>query len=110
MWLLGIMTYLFPRLFGVPWHSQSLSEWHFWLSGVGIFVMASDLIMAGVFQGYWWAALLPWEASVDGSFPFWVVRVFAGLAMFAGQIVFVCNIYLTWQDSRAVRHVAVAGA
>jgi cytochrome c oxidase cbb3-type subunit 1 len=102
MWLLGIMTYLFPRLFGVPWHSRRLCEWHFWLSGVGIFVMASDLIMAGVFQGFWWGALLPWEASVDGSIPFWIIRVFAGLAMFVGQILFAVNIYQTWQDSRAV--------
>jgi len=100
MWLMGIMTYLFPRLWGVDWHSRTLCEWHYWLSGVGILVMAADLTLAGVFQGFWWGSLLPWETSIDGSIPFWIVRVFAGLAMFAGQIVFVWNIYMTWRDSR----------
>jgi cytochrome c oxidase cbb3-type subunit 1 len=110
MWLLGIMTYLFPRVLGAEWHSRQLCVWHFWLSGVGIFVMASDLIMLGVFQGFWWGSLLPWEVSVDGSIPFWIIRVFAGLAMFTGQILFVINIYLTWQDSRAVRRTQAAPA
>ncbi|MBI3864309.1 MAG: hypothetical protein HY290_20690 [Planctomycetia bacterium] len=66
--------------------------------------------MAGVFQGFWWGALLPWDVSVDGSMPFWIIRVFAGLAMFAGQILFAANIYLTWQDSRAVAQPAAVAA
>jgi cytochrome c oxidase cbb3-type subunit 1 len=110
MWLLGIMTYLFPRVLGVAWHSRRLCEWHFWLSGMGIFVMASDLIMAGVFQGFWWGALLPWEVSIEGSMPFWIIRVFAGLAMFIGQIVFAANIFLTWKDSRALPQPAALPA
>ncbi len=52
MWLLGIMTYLFPRLWRTEWYSRELCEWHFWLSAVGVFVMAVDLILAGLFQGY----------------------------------------------------------
>lgn len=110
MWLLGIMTYLFPRLWHTEWHSRELCEWHFWLSAVGLFVMASDLILVGVFQGYYWASLLPWENSVDGSQPFWIVRVFAGLAMFAGQLCFFYNLYMTWRDSRTSGAPAVGGA
>ncbi|MBS0260854.1 MAG: cbb3-type cytochrome c oxidase subunit I [Planctomycetes bacterium] len=110
MWIMGIMTYLFPRIWGVPWHSRRLSEWHFWFSGVGIFVMACDLIMAGVFQGFWWGALLPWEESVEGSMPFWMLRVFAGLGMFAGQIFFAMNLYLTWKDSQAAKAKAALPA
>jgi cytochrome c oxidase cbb3-type subunit 1 len=95
MWLFGFMTYLFPRLFNRPWYSRTLSEWHFWLSAVGVFVMFLDLGLAGVFQGYFWASLQPWEASVDGSQGFWIVRVFAGLAMFVGFLCFVVNLLLT---------------
>lgn len=104
MWLLGIMTYLFPRLWQTEWFSRSLCEWHFWLSAVGLAVMALDLTLVGVFQGYYWASLQPWEVSVEGSIPFWIVRVFAGLAMFAGQLCFFYNLWMTWRVSRG--HIA----
>jgi cytochrome c oxidase cbb3-type subunit 1 len=100
MWMLGIMTYLIPRILRAPWHSRNLAEWHYWLSTVGLFVMAGDLILLGVFQGFWWASLAPWDVSVDGSQPFWMVRVFAGLAMIGGQGCFLVNLWQTWRDSR----------
>ncbi len=100
MWLLGIMTYLFPRLWRTQWYSRELCEWHFWLSAVGLLVMAVDLTLAGLFQGYFWASLQPWDVSIDGSMPFWTLRVFAGLTMMAGQVCFVYNLYRTWQASR----------
>jgi cytochrome c oxidase cbb3-type subunit 1 len=95
LWLYGFMTYLFPRLLGRPWASRRLCEWHFWLSAVGVFVMFLDLTLAGIFQGYYWSSLQPWEASVDGSQGFWFVRVFAGLGMFGGLLCFLWNIALT---------------
>ena len=101
MWLLGIMTYLFPRLLGRDWYSRTLCEWHYWLSAVGLAVMAGDLILVGVFQGFWWGSLQMWDVSVDGSQPFWIVRVIAGVAMFAGLLVFLFNLYMTWQLSTA---------
>ncbi len=101
MWLLGVMTYLFPRLWGVGWYSQRLLEWHYWLSAGGMLVMASDLILGGLFQGWSWAALQPWEASVEVSFPFWAVRVVSGLAIAGGQLAFIWNLYKTWQLSQA---------
>jgi cytochrome c oxidase cbb3-type subunit 1 len=94
-WLLGIMTYLIPRLAKRPWYSQKLVEWHFWLSAVGLFVMFIVLTLAGIFEGFYWGSLQPWEASTSGVFPFWAVRVFAGLAMFLGQVCFIYNIYRT---------------
>ena len=94
-WLLGIMTYLIPRLTGKAWHSRTLCEWHYWLSAVGIVVMFLDLTMAGLFQGWSWASMQPWDHSTQVSQPFWVVRIFAGLAMFGGQLVFIYNIYRT---------------
>jgi cytochrome c oxidase cbb3-type subunit 1 len=99
LWLMGIMTYLIPRLVHRPWHSRTLCEWHFWLSAVGILVMFADLGLAGVFQGYYWASLQTWDVSVEGSYPFWMVRLFAGLAMFAGQLCFFWNIYRTLRPS-----------
>ena len=100
MWLLGVMTYLFPRLLKQEWYSQTLCEWHYWLSAGGMLVMASDLILGGLFQGWSWAALQPWDASVEISQPFWAVRAVAGLAILGGQLAFVYNLYKTWQLSR----------
>ncbi|MBL8850443.1 MAG: cbb3-type cytochrome c oxidase subunit I [Planctomycetaceae bacterium] len=103
MWLLGMMTYLFPRLLGVDWYSRKLSEWHYWLSAGGMLVMAGDLILGGLFQGWSWAALQPWEDSIAVSQPFWATRVIAGLAITGGQLAFMFNLYKTWQVSRHVR-------
>jgi cytochrome c oxidase cbb3-type subunit 1 len=97
LWLMGIMTYLFPRLWHRPWYSQALCEWHYWLSTIGVVLMFGDLVLAGILQGYWWGSLQPWENSIDGSRPFWIFRVFAGLTMFAGQLCFYYNIYRTWK-------------
>ena len=99
MWFFGMMTYLFPRLLRHEWYSRNLCEWHYWLSLVGIGVMASDLILAGLFQGFYWVSLQPWEASVNVSQPFWIVRVFAGLAIIGGQLCFVYNLWKTWRLS-----------
>ncbi len=100
LWFFGMMTYLFPRLLRHNWYSRELCEWHYWLSAVGIFVMAADLILLGLFQGFYWVSLQPWDASITVSQPFWIVRVFAGLAVIAGQICFVVNLWKTWRLSR----------
>lgn len=101
MWLFGFMTYIFPRLLGRPWASRKLCEWHYWLSTAGIVIMFLDLTMAGIFQGWYWASMQPWEASVDGSQGFWIVRVFAGLMMFSGFLCLIWNLVLTQRSSAA---------
>lgn len=100
MWFFGMMTYLFPRLLKQSWYSRALCEWHFWLSLSGIVVMFIDLTLAGIFQGYYWASLQPWEVAVDGSQPFWITRLFAGLMIIGGQLAFVFNLWKTWRLSK----------
>ena len=101
MWIFGMMTYLFPRIIGRSWYSRTLCEWHFWLSTGGVLVMATDLILCGLFQGYLWAALMPWDVSVDTSQPFWMIRVFAGLFMAAGLVCFVYNLFMTYRGAES---------
>ncbi|MCS7047138.1 MAG: cbb3-type cytochrome c oxidase subunit I [Gemmataceae bacterium] len=96
-WILGIMTYLFPRLLGRDWYSDTLVEYHYWLSTLGMLVMFTDLTFAGVFQGFSWAALEPWESSIQVSMLFWWIRLLAGLAIIAGQVCFWVNLYKTYQ-------------
>jgi cytochrome c oxidase cbb3-type subunit 1 len=99
-WILGSMVYLFPRLLKHEWVRRDWLEWHYWLSAGGLAVMVVDLTLAGLFQGYSWAALHAWEDSINFSLPFWWVRIPAGLCILVGQIFFVMNIYQTWQASK----------
>ena len=110
MWFLGMMTYLFPRLLRHSWYSYKLCEWHYWLSFGGILVMFLDLTFAGLFQGYYWASLQPWDVSVDGSYPFWMIRLFAGFTIIAGQLCFVFNLWKTWSLSRSAATQSAARA
>uniref|UniRef100_A0A7C2NU93 Cytochrome oxidase n=1 Tax=Schlesneria paludicola TaxID=360056 RepID=A0A7C2NU93_9PLAN len=106
LWQLGAMTYLIPRILKTEWYSAEWCEWHYWASAGGLLVMAGDLILGGLFQGWSWAALQPWESSVQVSIPFWSVRIVAGLVMFAAQLLFVWNFYKTWQKSRSTAALA----
>lgn len=99
LWQLGMMTYLVPKILRTGWYRQDWCHWHYWGSAGGLVVMAGDLILGGLFQGWSWAALQPWENSLQVSIPFWSVRLVAGLVMFWAQIVFVLNLYRTWQRS-----------
>jgi cytochrome c oxidase cbb3-type subunit I len=110
MWIFGTMTYLFPRLIGREWYSRKLLEIHFWCSAVGVFVMFLDLGLAGMFQGFYWASLQPWNASVNGSQPFWIVRLVAGLMMFVGFLCFLYNLYMTYRGAARATSTAAATA
>ena len=102
-WILGMMTYLMPRLLGATdWYRPSWNSWHFWLSGIGMLVMFFDLMIAGLIQGFQWRDLAPWEASVSASTPFWFVRTIAGTAMITGQVIFAYNILMTWTHKREI--------
>jgi cytochrome c oxidase cbb3-type subunit 1 len=72
--------------------------------------MVVDLILGGLFQGWSWAALQPWEESIRVSLPFWWIRVFAGLAFIAGQVLFFTNVYLTLRSVRKVHAKAAEAA
>jgi cbb3-type cytochrome oxidase subunit 1 len=63
-------------------------------------VMFLDLMFAGIFQGFSWASLAPWDDSVTISLPFWWVRIVAGLGIIAGQVCFFVNLYKTCQAAQ----------
>jgi cytochrome c oxidase cbb3-type subunit 1 len=102
-WLIGIMLYLFPRLWRTDWYSRRLLEWQYWLSAVGIAIMSADLIILGVFQGYMWASLAPWSDVIQFSIPWWALRIVSGLMIFASHMIFMTHMLLTWMKAEAER-------
>jgi cytochrome c oxidase cbb3-type subunit 1 len=102
-WIFGVMTYLFPRLLRQDWYSQKLCEWHYWLSTIGLLVMFTALLLVGIFQGVSWGSLESWDESINLSIPFWWVRLFAGLAIILGQILFAYNLFKTFQLAKRNR-------
>ncbi len=102
-WLIGMMRYLFPRLWRTDWYSRRLLEWQYWLSAVGIAIMSADLIILGVFQGYMWASLAPWSDVIQFSIPWWALRIVSGVMIFASHMIFMTHMLLTWMKAVAER-------
>ena len=99
-WILGIMTYLFPRLWRTEWYSRRLAEWHYGLSTFGMLIMFVTLVFAGIFQGFTWASRSWWGESIFISLPFWYIRLVSGLIIIAGQVCFAINLYQTYFVAR----------
>lgn len=110
-WILGVMTYLFPRLLGARgWYRPSWNEWHYRLTALSMLVMFVDLVIAGLVQGFEWQSLSPWEVSLVASAPFWLVRMVSGMAMIVGQCLFVANVVMTARYGAAWSPVPDGGA
>ncbi len=102
-WSFAWIYYLIPRLLNTPIYSESMKNWHFWLSTLGIFIMQFDLLSAGLVQGYLWKNMAPFIDSVTASVPFWWVRALSGVIILVGEVMFIINIFMTWRLSRAPR-------
>ena len=94
-WCLGMVIHLWPKVVGRAWWSKKLNAWHFWLTVGGVFIMFTDLMVAGVVQGLLWMNLAPWERSITASMPFWHIRTFTGLMIITGQMLLAYNMWMT---------------
>ncbi len=103
-WIMGMFVYLIPRLMGVSeWYRPSWNHWHFWLFGIGLFVMFIDLMIAGLIQGFSWRDLAPWEDSITASAPFWLLRTITGIMIIVGQLFFLANVWMTWATRKSAK-------
>ncbi len=94
-WILGILSYLWPKVTGRRLYSSSLDEWAFWLIMIGMETMWVDLLAGGLVQGFTWWGLNPWMDSVRFSAPLWFVRTVTGIMIFVGFILYLYNFYMT---------------
>jgi len=96
-WLFGVIDWLWPRVTGKEWYSNSLRFWHFWLSLAGIVIMFLDLTMAGLIAGFMQRELNDWSDIIEASVPFWWVRTFSGALLLCGVL---CMLYNMWMTSK----------
>ncbi|MCA9321468.1 MAG: cbb3-type cytochrome c oxidase subunit I, partial [Planctomycetes bacterium] len=99
-WIMGAMTWLWPRLTGKEWHNRGLMGWHYWLMTIGLLIMFLDLMSAGLVHGYMFKNLAPWLRIIEALKPFWWVRTFAGFLILAG---FSCFVYNLWKSSSSTK-------
>lgn len=100
-WIYGVMTWLWPRLCGREWAKPALNTWHYWLTTVGLVTMFFTLVAAGLVAGQLQANLSPWNDILAASKPYWILRLVAGLMMFAGFLCFAANMWLTARTTTA---------
>jgi len=105
-WIFGMIEYLWPRVTGHEWHSRRQSEWAFWLMTIGVLIMFSSLLVAGLVQGFLWRDMAPFEQSITASMPFWVLRSFAGILIICGGVIMANNM---WRTARGPRRELTGG-
>ena len=104
-WAFAFIYFILPKLTGAKIFSESLKEWHFWLSTLGVIIMDLDLMCAGLVQGHMWKALTPFIDTVIASKPYWWIRTFSGVAILVGEICFFINILMTYLAGREQKRI-----
>lgn len=85
---IALVYYVMGRSLDRP-VSRRLMEWHYWLTLCGLSVFMVSLWIAGLIQGQNWSmGGVPFLETVRSLKPFFFIRLLAGAAMVAGQLVF----------------------
>jgi cbb3-type cytochrome c oxidase subunit I len=98
-WVYSFIYFIWPRISDREiTFSKTLSEWHFWLTLLGFFVLyyVPDTI-AGLMQGLAWLRGLPFSDSFTAAQPFWIPRAISGVVIAAGFFLFVINLLTATQ-------------
>jgi len=106
----GALYCLVPWLWGKKklW-SNSLVEWHFWISTLGILLYITSMWVAGIMQGLMWRAYnefgfleYSFVESVQAMHPYYIIRALGGVLYLAGALLMAFNLWKTARmDERA---------
>jgi cytochrome c oxidase cbb3-type subunit 1 len=112
-WIFGVIDWLWPRVTRREWHSDALRGWTFWLWTIGVVVMFTDLMIAGLVHGFMQRDLNDWSDILRMSEPFWWVRTASGAMILAGLSCGLYNMLMTARSGAAYdpsRHLVPAHA
>lgn len=103
---LGILYWLWPRMYRTTLYSTKLANVHFWLGTLGIIFYAVPMYWAGWTQALMWKEFTPEGTLAWGNFldtvkqiiPMYTIRAFGGTFFFLGVILGVYNLIKTAQQ------------
>jgi len=93
----------------VPWlwkkeklYSNSLVEWHFWISTLGIVLYITSMWVAGIMQGLMWRAYndygfleYSFVETVQAMHPYYIIRAVGGGLFLSGVFIMAFNLWMT---------------
>ena len=96
----------------VPWlwqkkklYSNTLVEWHFWISTLGIVLYISSMWVAGITQGLMWRAYneygfleYSFVEAVQAMHPYYIIRAIGGSLFLAGTLIMAFNLWRTVRE------------
>ena len=108
--IMGMIYWMWPRLFGTKLHSEKMANTHFWLGTLGIIIYAVPLYWAAITQALMWKEFTAegtlaypiFMDTVTQIIPMYYIRVLGGLLYFTGAILFVINIAATAKDGKFI--------
>jgi cytochrome c oxidase cbb3-type subunit I/II len=103
---LGVLYWLWPRMYRTTLYSNKLANVHFWLGTLGIVFYAVPLYWAGWTQALMWKEFTPEGTLAWGNFldtvtqiiPMYMMRAIGGTLFLAGVIIGVYNLVKTAQQ------------
>ncbi len=106
----GMFYWLAPRLWGVPLHSKSLANMHFWIGLVGILLYVASMWVSGIMQGLMLNATtangtMPKYEFVETLEAAWLMmftRAVGGVFYLAGFLMLAYNIFRTMRAGKPV--------
>jgi cytochrome c oxidase cbb3-type subunit 1 len=99
-WMIGIVTWMWPRITGNEWWDRRLNHWQYWLMTLGLLIMFVDLLAGGLVHGNMQKNLSPWMDIVRTLKPYWAVRTFAGGMILTGMGLWALNLWKTATTSK----------
>ena len=90
--LFGAVYYIYPRILGAELCKSGIAA-HFWLSAVGVLVLALPLAVAGVVEGLLLRdPTLPFLNVMNSSVRFLRLSTLGNLLILAGNVIFLLNL------------------
>lgn len=95
-WAFAILYLLVPELAKRPLFSRKLSEWHYWLTTLGMVIFMVSMWIAGLIQGQNWGTYtVPFLQTVISLKPYFGARLIGGALAGIGILLFAYNMWRT---------------
>ncbi len=108
--IMGMIYWMWPRLFGTKLYSEKMANTHFWVGTLGIIIYAVPLYWAAITQALMWKEFTAegtlaypiFMDTVTQIIPMYYARAIGGILYFIGFILFLINIIATAKQGKFI--------